>query len=227
MDQSLASPERENIEHLYLCPPSEKEGVKVEFRLVYRGSLPAGSSANSRATEKQAIRKALHPQLKEWWAQNSKWMGDAELIANNFDRCGFRFAPVVSKKRCQNCSIYILFLRRDSPGNLITSGGDIDNRIKVLFDGLRMPTDRNETAGAVPDEDENPFFCLLEDDKLITEVHVVTDRLLTPVETGERKHDVELVIQVRSDQDVAKASETEEALRQSSFALSKLTQLPL
>jgi len=102
--------------------------------------------------------------------------------------------PIVTKAGGYSCSLRILFLRRDNPGHLIASGGDIDNRLKVLFDGLRMPDTVGE-LGALPLEaDENPFFCLLEDDSLITSVTVTTDRLLIPQDTGERIHDVYLVI---------------------------------
>src|SRR5271157_2737595 len=156
------------------------EGEYLEFRLIYYGPLVAETN-HPRVPEKQAIRKFLHPQLKEWWKQNEKRLGSAERIGQNFDRAGFHFVPVVSKERSENCSLHITFLRRDAPGNVIKNGGDVDNRIKVLFDGLRMPRDRKETSGATPEIGEDPFFCLLENDDLITEVHIVTDRLLLPV----------------------------------------------
>ena len=35
-------------------------------------------------------------------------------------------------------------------------------------------------AGDTPAADEQPFYCLLEDDNLITKVTVITDRLLEP-----------------------------------------------
>lgn len=95
------------------------------------------------------------------------------------------------------CSLDILFLRRDEPGSLIESGGDIDNRIKVLFDALRMPTD-NEIRGFTPEQDEVPFLCLLEDDVLIAEFKVTTDRLLTPTGSGHPNSDVQLVIHVKT-----------------------------
>lgn len=51
--------------------------------------------------------------------------------------------------------------------------GDIDNRLKTLFDALRLPNQTNELVGYDnPAPDENPFFCLLEDDSLITHVSV-------------------------------------------------------
>ncbi len=55
--------------------------------------------------------------------------------------------------------------------------GDIDNRLKTLLDSFTMP-DQNQTPDGSPDTGETPFFCLLEDDKLITGLAVKTDRLL-------------------------------------------------
>jgi hypothetical protein len=176
----------------------EAVGDLVNFRLIYRGPLPAQGKGDSRAREKQSIRKALHPQLRELWNQKRDEWGDPAKVAENYgDVGGFQCCPVVSNRHVENCSLDILFLRRDSPGNLVRSGGDIDNRIKVLFDGLRMPQERHELGGASPVcGEDDPFFCLLQDDSLITEVHVTTDRLLTPVESEERLHDVVLIIQV-------------------------------
>src|SRR6185437_9442927 len=75
----------------------------------------------------------------------------------------------------------ITFLRPEPPGSLVTQGGDIDNRLKTLFDALRMPKDISELPpGDAPAEGETPFFCLLEDDNLITKIAVNTDRLLKP-----------------------------------------------
>lgn len=72
----------------------------------------------------------------------------------------------------------ITILRPEEPGNLVTQSGDIDNRLKTLFDALTIPD-----LQQIPPEDsardgERPFHCLLEDDNLITEVHVTVDRLL-------------------------------------------------
>jgi hypothetical protein len=84
----------------------------------------------------------------------------------------------------------ILFLRPGDPGSLIGQGGDLDNRLKVLFDGLRMPT-QGEMVG---DEDiqEEPLYCLLEDDGLISALSVRTDRLLQ----GGGRTEVDLTIEV-------------------------------
>lgn len=169
----------------------------MEFRLVYKGALPAEGAGGSRTKEKHAIRKALHSQLRDLWNQHGFLRSNIEYWADNYQRCGFRFVPLVrSRYPGATCNLDILFLRRDNPGNLVRSGGDIDNRIKVLFNGLKMPGDCGQLGGATPDPDEDPFFCLLEDDSLITEVRVTTDRLLIPLEDQEHIHDVMLVIHV-------------------------------
>ena len=119
-----------------------------------------------------------------------------EHLADDFQRCGGRFVPLINEVGRFTCSLDILFLRRDNPGNLIQSGGDIDNRIKVLLDGLRMPTKVEEFGGFPIEPDEDPFFCLLEEDRLITSVSVTTDRLIIPKKSDESINDVLLVIHV-------------------------------
>jgi len=119
-----------------------------------------------------------------------------EHIAEDHARCGGNFVPLIRESGGFTCSLDILFLRRDNPGSLIANGGDIDNRIKVLFDGLRMPKTVAELGGLPIDPDENPFFCLLEDDQLITSITVTTDRLITPRGSEENINDVYLVIHV-------------------------------
>jgi hypothetical protein len=191
---------------------STAEGTAVEFRLIYQGKLPSESHADSRVKDKHRIRRIFHKQIADFYTHNPylrKWTiprpqpdGSqqpplVEAFADEYQRCGYRFLPLVNESRGVSCSLDILFLRRDAPGHLVTSGGDIDNRIKVLFDGLRMPKASNEIDGA-PQEGEDPFYCLLEDDSLITRVNVTTDRLLTPKADDEHIHDVVLVIHVKT-----------------------------
>ncbi len=125
-----------------------------------------------------------YPNTKTW----------VEHIADDHQKFGGRFVPLVSKAGGFTCTLDILFLRRDNPGNIIKHGGDIDNRLKVLLDGLRMPDSPEEMGGFSFDPDEDPFYTLLEDDKLITNISVTTDRLLEPAVNEESVHDVALVI---------------------------------
>lgn len=81
---------------------------------------------------------------------------------------------------------------------MLVRSGDIDGRLKTLFDALRIPTNLDETGGMGPQDGENPFYCLLEDDKLISEINVSTDQLLLlPREREVKANDAFLVIRVK------------------------------
>lgn len=156
----------------------------MEFHLVYQGKLPAAGQSNTRSREKHEIRKVFHKQLAQLWRTQPFLLQFARgqvsdtkphPLADRYARCGYRFMPLVSEWFMVACALDILFLRRDGPGALVRSGGDIDNRLKVLFDALRMPQTCDEVGGDSPASDEDPFFCLLEDDKLISKVQVDTN----------------------------------------------------
>jgi len=100
------------------------------------------------------------------------------------EREGFNFLPLVRKSLELTCELKIVFLRRGEPGSLVLPGGDIDNRMKTFFDGLKIPaalTGRLSDAEAASG-DSNPFLCLVEEDALITGFSIETDRLLTPAQ---------------------------------------------
>jgi hypothetical protein len=72
----------------------------------------------------------------------------------------------------------VLFLSTSKAGQVLYDGGDIDNRIKTLFDSLTVPDDNQvppEKLAVPPGE----FNCLLEDDKLVRRVSIENDQLLT------------------------------------------------
>lgn len=109
-------------------------------------------------------------------ARESLW----ETLGNRFDRCGHKFVPLVSKHLNLCCSLEVLFLQRDKRGQPLIDpqSGDIDNRMKILFDALQIPQ-ACEGMGTKDADEEPYFFVLLEDDALITELKVTTDNLLT------------------------------------------------
>lgn len=163
----------------------------MRFRLLYAGPL----KANGGPGDKQAIRRQLHPQLMQLWQQKPlSYFAEPNSQHNYLDPSPadpghtlifpvgpFQFAALVSERINLICELQVLFLRREEPGSVVTQGGDIDNRIKTLLDALRFPKNASELpTGDQPGLDEAPFFCLLEDDNLITRLDVVTDRLLTP-----------------------------------------------
>ena len=104
----------------------------------------------------------------------------------------FSFARLVCRQFHLTASLDITLLRPGPPGNLVKAGGDIDNRLKTLLDALKAPLTVGELhRGAAPGADEAPFFCLLEDDSLITGLSVRTDRLL------ESNHPSETLLLIR------------------------------
>jgi len=111
----------------------------------------------------------------------------ADYIAAETPRLhDYHFVPLVREEFSLLCNLEILFLRRDHPLGVLGNAGDLDNRIKTLIDGLRIPKNANELAGnEKPAEGEDPFFCLLEDDDLVTGLTVQADTLLEPAVPGD------------------------------------------
>jgi hypothetical protein len=61
-----------------------------------------------------------------------------------------------------------------------------------------MPNDGAELGKyKAPDQAEDPFFCLLEDDSLISKLSVEADTLLEPVSDPPNRNDARVVITVR------------------------------
>jgi hypothetical protein len=106
------------------------------------------------------------------------------------------FMPLIASYNGLGCHLDIKFMRPGMRGNLFP-GGDLDNRLKTLFDGLRMPREPQEIPddGWLPDPAEK-FFCLLEDDALITGFQVATEPLLTPATDSASEVRLEIGVKV-------------------------------
>jgi Holliday junction resolvase RusA-like endonuclease len=155
----------------------------VRFTLTYEGRLLSRGSAQ----HKEDIRQTFHPQMRELWTHNPLSIHPDYLLPDPAEgrlsvlmKVGEHvYAPLVSNRLCLLAELDILLLRPERPGGIVTSGGDIDNRLKTLFDALKVPTHPQDIAeGATPSSNESPTFTLLEDDDLIARVNVDTDRLL-------------------------------------------------
>ena len=172
----------------------------MRFVLHYRGPLHANGSVK----EKHQIRQHVHAQLAQLWRQQPLTdypelvkertsPGNYSLLRPSF---GFTFVPLVTKEMNAIAELSVTLLRPEAPGNLITQGGDIDNRLKTLFDALTMPRHEAQVQGISPVEDEKPFFyCLFEDDNLVTAISVRTEQLL---ESSDDKALVDLLVDVET-----------------------------
>ncbi len=163
----------------------------MNFTLTYDGKL----NANGDSRHKHKIRQVFHRQLAELW-KASPLSQHGTLDPSLTKKIGnYQFLPLTSRARQENAELKIIMLRpQTGPGFIIGEGGDIDNRLKTLFDSLRMPDKVEELpAGEDPAEGEDPFFCLLENDILITGLSVRTDRLLEP---AQKNSYVKLLVEV-------------------------------
>jgi hypothetical protein len=174
----------------------------MQFRLLYAGNLlKAAGARNRRAWEKHSIRRELHAQLNTLWKSNpalkyysersvedprgSPHQAFMDVLARRYARDGVGFVPLITAANGLVCELDIMFLRPERPGSILGQGGDIDNRVKVLLDGLRIPRSGSEMRRKEGDDpDPNPMYCLLEDDNLITSLKVTTDTLLFTLGKG-------------------------------------------
>jgi hypothetical protein len=101
--------------------------------------------------------------------------------------------PLISERLGLKCGLHIAFLRRDEPGN-VYQHGDLDNRLKTLFDALQVPNPDQMAGEPTLEEIPNPIYCLLEDDKLITGFQIESHQLLS--RSPQSKNDVSMIIHV-------------------------------
>jgi hypothetical protein len=205
----------------HYCDSPKDGGVKVQFRLLYRGSLPSDSSRRDDAHRvrmvevKSRIRAYLHPQIRDFWQSHPALSVPGGVFAAKYTERSLsfwdyyadqykvvsasnhihKFAPLITAKDYNGCAVNVLFLRRDMPNTPLIHQGDLDNRIKVLFDALKVPKG-NELVDEPQPLDQRPCFCLVEDDRYIDHVSVTTDRLLAPLGATESIDDVLILMHI-------------------------------
>ncbi len=178
----------------------------VRFTLTYRGPLP---SAGDRA-KKHAIRVDFHPQLKELWRVHPALSHLQNLVdpADSTDEGGAQVTEVGGKKYATlvhpylslHAELDVLVLRAGEPGSVIAPhSGDLDNQLKTLFDALRRPSTAAEVPPSwTPSLEEQPFHCLLDDDKYVTRVNVEVDRLLRVPKSPQAYAEVEVRVLLKA-----------------------------
>ena len=163
----------------------------MEFTLHYRGPLKAASQRNKRKDHKHDLRRHFHKQLNELWNlpqlsqfRSSLVIPDPTTLESRtlLRRVGqYHFAPLIGSYLELVASLEMVMLRAEPEGRIFVRSGDIDNRLKTLLDALKVPNDEAALPdNASPSPDESPFFCLLEDDSLVTNVDIQTAHWLEP-----------------------------------------------
>jgi hypothetical protein len=186
----------------------------MDFRLTYQGPLLAERDDPKGRIHKHEVRKAFHIQLEELWHTHPtlkfrttiplEWQDTSTgqpfkatrlgNLARTYTRHGVKWAPLINEVFATACSLNILFLRPEPKGGIVQAG-DLDNRIKLLFDALAIPKENELPSDFKPDQEPDPFFCLLSDDSLITQFTVAADILLVPDQDRNTAH---LVIEVKT-----------------------------
>lgn len=156
----------------------------VTIDLEYRGSLHSGQNGHSDA--KQELRAVFSPQLRRKWRDSRQlnvwdrntfpvatlgtWQYESPVDANPFYKvnvCGFDVIPLVTWHNGLACRLDITVVGDTRSAAAVIGDGDLDNRLKVLFDGLRIPKGPSEVPAPMFGSGNDELFCLLEDDSLI------------------------------------------------------------
>ena len=180
----------------------------MEFVLHYSGTLKSGQSSGIKK-HKHDLRCHFHHQIRKLTERDpiAQWNIPADGLDGMehregkyfFKRKDIFFSPLVNSKLQCFAEISISMLRPEGPGNLIHQTADIDNRLKTLFDSLQVPVENQMPDNETPSSEHDPFFfCLLEDDRLITKVSVQAQRLLDPERQDKNEVDLQILVKTGS-----------------------------
>lgn len=173
--------------------------IPMDFTLRYSGTIPSHN-----ATKTHEIRCVFHEQLDDYWSrdtrlakvkredirrsqQTSRAVHDVRADGEHLQKhvaaryyfhelSGVRFVPLVTTWRYLRCDVHVRIYRYEGSkavrGGVLDLNGDIDSKAKSLLDALRMPRDENDARVVKPHE--GLFFCVLEDDRLVTKLTIET-----------------------------------------------------
>lgn len=178
----------------------------MKFTLTFEGTLQTGGA---KAERKHFRRRLFHPQLKRLWSVNSllaDWhlpisstqLAPAlEVLAQKNAKFGaFEFIPLIIKELAVEVALHFHILR---PTTFKGQNADSDNIVKVIADSLKMPQYTGDLPhDAQPQEDETPFFVLMQDDSLVSKITSTSDELLQPIlgKTQIERSDTRVMIEV-------------------------------
>ncbi len=200
----------------------------MQFTLKYQGTdLRPAASQKGRLEEKHKIRTCFHEQIKKLWDQDNRLcnlqrekfqaptlkdgrfdlprpLSPAELnpLSAFFYRHPVRnllFIPLVTDPMEAHCHISVRLGRPMKPGSIVYGGGDLDSRLRTLFDALRMPRNESELpddAGPIGGSNQE-IFCLLSDDSLITRLSIESYQLLGNY-PSDHYVDADIEVQIRA-----------------------------
>jgi hypothetical protein len=173
--------------------------LTMRFALSYEGPLPSSGNDDAkwpRPAKLQAVwavRDYIKPQLDLRFKTHSALQGrsaESRVLRHALIPPvvvdGHQFFPLAKSSFKVKCGLEITMLVNHDVASVLTQAGDLDNRLKTLFDGLRCPIGQQEMRGFKDaGREDDDYMCLLEDDALITSLKIETLRnLLAPSAAG-------------------------------------------
>lgn len=176
----------------------------MEFCLHYSGRL----RSQDRAAGKHKIRQELHEQI----CALAKCDAFAGLLLDDLqgkrkpgeramytEHAGKRYWFLIPEHLKIAVDINITILVPHDVGVVVHNGGDIDNRVKTLFDSLRVPAAPSEIPASDDfDYSKGGMYCLLQDDKLINRVSIQTYRDYAPHSRDSVRCQIEIKTRITS-----------------------------
>lgn len=159
----------------------------MEFCLHYYGKL----KSRDNAAGKHAIRQALHEQVKSLCTSEQFAHTFEDDLADKrkteekpmfIEHGGKRYWFLISEHLATVVDLNITILVPHEVGKIVQNGGDIDNRIKTLFDAMRVPAVESEIPQKDTFDYSSGMYCLLQDDKLINRVSIRSYRDHAPLD---------------------------------------------
>jgi hypothetical protein len=158
----------------------------MRFHLSYEGPLPSSGNDDAKRPRPAklkavwAIRDYIKLQLDVLFKTHSALQGrsaESRVLRHALIPPvivgGHQFFPLAKSSFKVKCGLEITMLVNHDIASVLTQTGDLDNRLKTLFDGLRCPVGQQEIKGfrGAKREDDD-YVCLLEDDALITSLKI-------------------------------------------------------
>src|SRR5271156_6808570 len=122
----------------------------VKFLLEYDGPLRAATDSDTKIKNKNELRWRLSSQLGTFFQRGDFSKLPQGRVAHppirelEVQGRKFKFLPVIWISVPVMCELTIQIKRRENPGGVLTQDGDLDNRVKTIFDALRMPKNESE-----------------------------------------------------------------------------------
>ena len=185
---------------------------EMRFSLKYEGELKSSNSSKTHVVDKNRLRWHFSGQLQQLFARGnfSKFPKVEGVVAgadtggrivfswdvHSFN--GIEFVAVLDRSFQVACSLKIQMDRPERPGSLFQRNGentgDLDNRVKTLFDSLRMPHNENEVTRDSKNPSRNFCMCLFEDDSMVTELGILTRPSLEDIPRGHVKLNIDVEV---------------------------------